>query len=293
MDPSLSSEWIKISEPFPHVLHAELARNPVNAVGFEFWRAYGALFDSISESRPDIRAVVISSAFQDIFSAGFDLYNAGQIVKGRTEANPASDAARISMTFQKQIEMIQEAIMAPERCTFPVIAAIHGINIGLGVDIVSACDIRYAASDSRFTLKQVDIGMAADMGTLAYLPRVMGNLSFVREMAYTAEWFSASRAEQMGLVSKVVEGGREEVVASALELAKVIATKSPIAVTGTKRLLSHGRDHSVAESLQFTTWWNAIMLQTKASTILDFLKRPGSSFLPARPGDFKFGKPKL
>lgn len=82
------------------------------------------------------------------------------------------------------------------------------------------------------------------MGTLAYLPKVMGNLSFVREMAYTAEWFSASRAEQMGLVSKVVEGGREEVVASALELAKVIATKSPIAVTGTKRLLSHGRDHS-------------------------------------------------
>lgn len=101
------------------------------------------------------------------------------------------------------------------------------------------------------------------MGSLAYLPKITGNMSFIREMAYTAQWFPASKAEQIGLVSKVVEGGRDEVVAAALEVAQLIATKSLIAVTGTKRLLSHARDHSVSENLEYTTLWNSAMLQTK------------------------------
>lgn len=87
------------------------------------------------------------------------------------------------------------------------------------------------------------------MGTLAYLPKITGNMSFIREMAYTTQWFPASKAEQIGLVSKVVEGGKEEVDAAALELAQIIVTKSPIAVTGTKRLLSHARDHSYVMSI--------------------------------------------
>lgn len=81
------------------------------------------------------------------------------------------------------------------------------------------------------------------MGTLAYLPKIAGNMSLVREMAYSAQWFSATKAEQMGLVSKVIDGGKNEVVAAALDLANLIATKSPVAVAGTKMLISHARDH--------------------------------------------------
>ena len=85
--------------------------------------------------------------------------------------------------------------------------------------------------------------MAADIGTLARLPKVTGNQSLVQELAYTSRSFSAAEAKEIGLISRIVEGGREEVIKAALETAKVIASKSPIAVVGTKRVLLHSRDH--------------------------------------------------
>lgn len=114
-------------------------------------------------------------------------------------------------------------------------------------------------------MKEVDIGLAADIGSLAYLPKITGNQSFVRELAYTGRNFSAPEAEKLGLVSRIVPGGRDEVVQAALELAKVIAAKSPIAVSGTKRLVSHARDHSVEENLVYTRSWNAHALMTNVS----------------------------
>lgn len=87
------------------------------------------------------------------------------------------------------------------------------------------------------------MGLAADIGTLAYLPKICGNMSLVREYAYSAKTFTPAVAERMGFVSTVVEGGRDEVIAEALKLAVTIASKSPIAVSGTKRLLAHAVDH--------------------------------------------------
>lgn len=87
------------------------------------------------------------------------------------------------------------------------------------------------------------MGLAPDIGTLAHLPKITGNLSLVRELTYTARTFSAAEAEKLGLVSKVVEGGRDAVVAAALELGKVIASKSPVAIAGAKHLITHARDH--------------------------------------------------
>lgn len=87
------------------------------------------------------------------------------------------------------------------------------------------------------------MGLAADVGTLAYLPKITGNQSLARELAYTARMFSSGEAERLGLVSRVVGGGRDAVVAAALQLANDIASKSPVAVSGTKCLLLHARDH--------------------------------------------------
>lgn len=155
----------------------------------------------------------------------------------------------------------------------------HGVAFGLSVDIIAACDVRYAAEDVRFSIKvrrvllpdsimtdvpcfdtahsslpffcplvyhgqEVDVGLAADIGTLARLPKLAGNQSLVHELAYTAREFGAEEAARMGLVSRVVRGGRDAVLAAALETAGVIARKSPIAVVGTKRVLQHARDHS-------------------------------------------------
>ncbi|KAF5356454.1 hypothetical protein D9758_009512 [Tetrapyrgos nigripes] len=257
----LSSKWLKVSEVSPHVVHVEITRGPVNAFNEELWRAYGELFEKLAEDAQDVRAVVISSAFPKIFTAGLDLGDAGNLTKDVN--SDKTDPARIAIDLKKFIKVFQEAIHTPERCDFPVIAAIHGMALGIAVDLSSACDIRYAASNTRFSIKEVDIGIAADIGTLAYLPKITGNMSLVRELAYTADWFSAAEAERLGLVSRVVEGGRDEVVAAALELAKKIADKSPVAITGTKRLITHARDHSVPENLDYTALWNSATLQTK------------------------------
>ena len=188
--------------------------------------------------------------------------------------------------MRNHILAFQRAINAPERCPFPVIAAVHGPVIGLGLDIISACDVRYAASNATFCIKvcvrtgvkcgfeliylmikEVDVGLAADIGSLAHLPKITSNNSLARELAYTARTFSAAEADKLGLVSKVVEGGREGVVKAALELAKSIATKSPVAIAGTKRLLIHSRDHSVPANLEYTSIWNGAMLHTEVFII--------------------------
>ncbi|KAJ6550229.1 ClpP/crotonase-like domain-containing protein [Mycena capillaripes] len=275
---NLSSKWISVSEPLPHVLHVELWRKPVNAFSVELWTEYGALLDRITHEGRDVRALVVSSALPKMFTAGIDISDLGS-------GESAFDTARKSLSTYHHLKEFQNAIGAPERCSFPVIAAVHGLVVGLGIDIISACDIRFAAEGTQFTIKEVDVGLAADIGTLAYLPKITGNHSLARELAYTSRLFSVSEATQLGLLSRVVPGGREGVVKAALDLAGIIAGKSPIAVSGTKRILTHSRDHrcaskyciflispqdfltpiypfSVAENLEYTAVWNSAALQT-------------------------------
>ncbi|KAH9947066.1 ClpP/crotonase-like domain-containing protein [Amylocystis lapponica] len=252
---ALSGKFVKVSSPEPHVALVELSRKPVNAFSEEFWNEYGHVFDKISQE-PDVRVVILASALPKLFSAGIDLNSMGALNKYEKEP------ARRALQMKPFISAFQNSISATERCPYPVIVAIHGVALGLSIDIASACDIRYAASDTMFSIKEVDIGLAADIGTLARLPKIAGNHSLVHELAYTARSFSAEEAEKMGLVSKVVHGGRDEVVRAALETAKAIAAKSPIAVVGTKHLLLHSRDHTVDENLDYTALWNAALLQT-------------------------------
>jgi len=221
------------------VLHVELSRKPVNSFSPEYWREYGKLFDALAENPSDIRAVVLSSSLPNLFTAGLDLASANDIAVQGSE-----DGARTSLAMRKALLDFQHVIGAPSRCPFPFIAALHGAVIGLGVDLISACDIRYAASDTSFSIKEVDIGLAPDVGILAYLPKITGNDSLARELTYTGRPFSASEAEKLGLVSRIVDGSRDEVVRAALNLAEIIASKSPIAVLGSKHLLTHSRDHT-------------------------------------------------
>ncbi|KAG1896146.1 ClpP/crotonase-like domain-containing protein [Suillus fuscotomentosus] len=270
----MTSKYIKISNPTPHVLLLELNRQPVNAFNTE--REYGRTFDALSTHPDDIRAVVLSSAFPKVFSAGIDF-------QGLINLDPA----RRALLIRNDILDIQHAVSAPERCPIPVIAAAHGLVIGLGIDIISACDVRYTASDAKFSIKALDMGLAADAGTLAYLQNITGNKSLVHELAYTARMFSSDEAEKLGLVSRVVQGGRDAVVAAALQLARDIASKSPVAVSGTKRLLLHARDHSVAENLEYTATWNSAALQAmdlQQSVKAGMAKSKESpKFLPLRP----------
>ncbi|PIL30049.1 hypothetical protein GSI_07961 [Ganoderma sinense ZZ0214-1] len=253
----LSGTYVKVSSPQPHVALVELGRSPVNAFDEEFWTELGHVFDRISEE-PTVRAVVLASAIPKLFSAGIDLGS----LSGSLVAEPM-DPSRRALQLQGHITSFQNSISAMERCRYPVIVATHGVAYGLSVDIIAACDVRYAASNTIFSIKEVDVGLAADIGTLARLPKITGNQSLAAELAFTAREFSAAEALTVGLVSRVVDGGRDEVVKAALETAALIAQKPPIAVLGTKKILLHARDHTVAENLEYTAVWNSAMLQTQ------------------------------
>lgn len=155
-----------------------------------------------------------------------------------------SDPARRALLTRTYVRDFQHAIAAPARAPQPVIAAVHGLAFGLALDALSAVDVRLAAADAAFSIKEVDVGLAADIGTLARLPRLVGNASLLHELALTARVFGARDALRLGLVSRVVPGSRDDVVGAALELAREIARKSPVAVVGVKRFISHALDHS-------------------------------------------------
>ncbi len=128
-----------------------------------------------------------------------------------------------------------------------VICVLHGVAFGLAMDLACAADVRICARDARFAVKEVDIGLAADIGTLARLPKAVGSLSWVKDVCLTARVFGAAEALAVGFVSQVHDD-KAATVRAACATAALMAAKSPVAVQGTKELLNHARDHSVAES---------------------------------------------
>ncbi|KAF8519165.1 ClpP/crotonase [Gautieria morchelliformis] len=245
-------EFVRISRPMPGIALVSLDR---------FWEELGQTFQEIGKDG-DIRAIVLASSSPKYFTAGLDL-TAGIPAEN---SGGITDPSRKARELRDHILQFQSCISAIEETPQPVIAAVHGVAFGLAIDIISACDIRYAATSTVFSIKEVDVGLAADIGTLARIPKITGNQSGVREFAYTARNFGPDEAEKMGFVSKVVSGGRDEVISAALETAALIASKSPIAVTGTKHLLLHARDHSVRQNLEYTATWNAVNLQSSDLT---------------------------
>nr|KAF6409691.1 enoyl-CoA hydratase 1 [Rousettus aegyptiacus] len=226
-------ESLRVTAAQRHVLHVELNRpEKRNAMNKAFWREMVECFNKIAQDA-DCRAVVISGRGK-VFSAGIDFMDLGADLFQSFE----EDVARISWHLRNLISSYQETFSVIEKCPKPVIAAIHGSCVGGGVDLITACDIRYCAQDAFFQVKEVDLGLAADVGTLQRLPRVIGNQSRVFP-------------------------DKEATFDAALALAAEIATKSPVAVQGTKVNLLYSRDHSVAEGLNHMASWNMSMLQSQ------------------------------
>ncbi|KAI9331152.1 ClpP/crotonase-like domain-containing protein [Obelidium mucronatum] len=253
-------ETLMLSTPSPDVIHVQLNRpQKLNAMSKQMWRDISSCFTAISVTT-SIRAVVLSGSGRG-FTAGLDLFDFVNAFK------TSGDCARNALEFLELVKWMQESITAVEKCRQPVIAAVHGPCVGGGIDLITACDIRYASKDALFSVKEVDIGLAADVGTLQRLPKVVGNQSWVHEICLTGRNFSSMEAETYQLISRVVDGSRDEVVAAALKTAELIASKSPVAVVGTKNVLKYSRDHSVEEGLRYVGLWNASMIQTEDTTI--------------------------
>ncbi|KAG0004440.1 hypothetical protein BGZ65_000364 [Modicella reniformis] len=251
--PEYKFETIQVTFPIPFVAHVELSRaKKMNAINSAMWVDIRSVFDTLRDD-PDVRAIVLSGAGR-CFTSGLDMFSLNLPV---VEDDPSRTAFKIRLF----LKALQDSLSAIERCDKAVIAAIHGPCIGGGIDISTACDIRYASKDAYFSVKEVDIGLAADVGTLQRLPKVVGNISWVRELCLTARNFDANEALEFGFISKILPD-HAKVLEAAIATATLIAEKSPIAVNGTKHLLNYSRDHSVQEGLDYTAAWNMVMLTT-------------------------------
>jgi len=172
-----------------------------------------------------------------------------------------SEPGRAAYAMRELILSLQDAFTAIERARFPVIAAIHGACIGGAIDLITACDIRLACADAYFAVEEIHIGMAADVGTLQRLPKLIAP-SVAAELCYSGRRFDAADAKAFGLVS-AVHADREHLMEAANALARSIAEKSPLAIAGIKRNLAYARDHSVADGLDYIATWNGGMLRTE------------------------------
>ena len=202
----------------------------------------------------DVRAIVLTGRGR-AFSAGIDM-KAAMLLQ---EMMGADDPAREAINFLDLAPPVQAQLLSPEAIRVPVIAAIHGYCLGAAVDIVSACDIRIATKDTKFSIKEIDIGFASDIGVLQRFQKVTGNRSKAMQMTLTGQSFNGVEAKRVGFLSKVVDT-QEECLRAALDMAKVIAQKSPVAVTETKLSLNYSRDHTVQQGLDHILKLNSAML---------------------------------
>ena len=223
-----------------------------NAMAKAFWREFPALLASLAEDA-SVRAVVVCGEGRH-FTSGMDLGEFQDVAKLF-----ALEPGRAAHAMRAKILELQDAFTAIERVPFPVIAAVHGACIGAGIDMITACDIRLASAEAYFSVEEIHIGMAADVGTLQRLPKLIAP-GVAAELAYTGRRFSAEEALRLGLVTGI-HADREAVIAAALAMAQDLAQKSPLALAGIKRNLAYARDHSVADGLDYIATWNGGMLR--------------------------------
>ncbi len=247
-----------------HVAHVQLNRpDKLNSMIPEFWTELPAIVGGISaEGRA--RAIVISSTGRH-FSAGMDLavFTGGGGVaasgSGSEAGTRSTELGRRRAQLRETALLLQGTFTALEQARMPVLAAIHGGCIGGAVDLVTACDLRYASADAFFVIQEINIGMTADVGTLQRLPKLIPE-GIARELAYVGGRLPAARAHELGLVNRVFDD-HAALVEGTLAVAAEIAAKSPLAIWGSKEMITYARDHSVADSLNYIATWQTGMFQ--------------------------------
>lgn len=235
------------------VAHVRLSRpDELNTMTPAFWRELPEIVTSISDDA-SARVVVISSTGKH-FSAGMDLS-----VFTSDGPDATAELGRQRARTRSHAQLLQWSFTALEKARVPVLAAVQGGVIGGAVDLVTACDLRYAAADAFFCVQEINIGMTADVGTLQRLGSIVGE-GFAREMAYTGRRIPAARAHEVGLVQEVY-ADHDSLVSGVLETAREIASKSPLAIWGSKVALNYARDHCVDEALdQIATWQSGMFM---------------------------------
>ena len=239
-------EYFNVTFPAEYVAQVEIDRpKKLNAFTESMFHSLQHIFDRLSHD-PDVRVIILSGNGDRAFTAGLDVQAASE--GGNITNKTITDVARKATRLKRHVQEYQDCVTAIEKCEKPVIVVMHGISFGLGIDMATCCDIRICTKDTRFSVREVEIGLAADVGTLSRLPKSGVSMSFVKDVALTARDFSAQEALQVGFVSGVYDD-KKAAVGRAMELGKLIATKSPVAVQATKDVINFSRDHTVADGM--------------------------------------------
>lgn len=252
---------IAVSSPDKHVLEVRLNRpQKLNALDVTMWDEILEAFTLI-KSDPSVRVVLLSGEGRG-FTSGLDFSAmASNFVKsGNPESVGPPDVAYEALKILKGGKSWQDSFSSLERCGKVVIACVHGLCLGAGVELISAADVRICTADVLFKLLEIDIGMAADVGGIQRFPKLLGNQSLARELVFSGRDMLAAEALSAGFVSRVC-ATQAEMRAYGLGLAKTIASKSPVALLSAKHLLNYSRDHNVQESLDYSLVWNASAMQ--------------------------------
>ncbi|MEX0964203.1 MAG: crotonase/enoyl-CoA hydratase family protein [Pseudohongiellaceae bacterium] len=224
----------------------------------EFWDELPTIIRDI-DTNAQARVIVLSSTGPH-FSSGIDtavFASNGAVSEDPsvTEKQNRTHGAKLYDT----INYLQQTFTCLEQCRVPVLAAIQGGVIGGGVDLITACDMRYMTADSFLTIFEINIGMTADVGTFPRITKLLPE-GVVKELAYTGRRMSAAEAKSLGFVNEIFDD-QETLLAEVMKIAKQIASKAPLAIYGSKRIINYSRDHSTADSLDYIGIWNASMLQ--------------------------------
>lgn len=236
-----------------NVAHIVLNRpEAFNAMPRPFWNELPIIVNDINDNAK-ARVIVISSTGKH-FTAGMDISvftdGAGLSASGGDQYTRAEAFRQFVLTLQGSFSCLDEA-------RIPVIAAIQGGCIGAGVDMTSACDIRYCTEDAFFQIAEINIGMTADVGTFPRLCKLIPE-GWVRELAYAGRRLPAAKAKEIGLVNDTF-ATQDAMLAHVMDLAHEIAAKAPVAVAGSKRMINYARDHSIADGLDYIATWQAGM----------------------------------
>ncbi|MBR11752.1 MAG: enoyl-CoA hydratase [Acidimicrobiaceae bacterium] len=223
----------------------------LNTMVPEFWDELPALIREL-DATGEVRVVVLASTGRH-FCAGMDLAVFGG------QKPPEASQALLRSNMRANVLHLQETFSAFEKARMPVLAAIQGGCIGGAVDMVTACDLRYASVDAFFCIQEINIGMTADVGTLQRLPKLIPE-GVCRELAYTGRRMPADEAKAVGLINEVFDD-HEALLEGVLDVARTIAAKPPIAIQGTKVSVNYARDHSTADALEHIATWQAGMFQ--------------------------------
>jgi enoyl-CoA hydratase len=238
------------------IAHIVLKRpEAYNSMIPEFWSELPEIVHTIDDAG-EARAIVLSSQGKH-FTAGMDL--SVFTSSDRNADQRDAEMGRRRANFRREVLRLQETFSCLDKARMPVLAAIQGGCIGGGVDLISACDMRYCSEDAFFCIQEVNIGMTADVGTFPRLPQLIPQ-GIVRELAYTGRRLTAREALDVGLVNRVFPS-HDALVAGVLDVAREIAERSPLAVWGSKEMLNYARDHSIADGLDYIATWQTGMFQ--------------------------------